>query len=292
MDTIVTMTCMDTLKDLEEKRELFNSLTYRERKISDRQQIEQTGMTVNDFYLMMKDNIEGETPTKVDIDDVIEEGLDLVNRYNKTKFNANLINRQIDRYENELRKIKKSNAPTFRGLGSIIKCKGNKELSKQEYIYQLENNIAYLKTIKRLNQKENTTFDKVMIAQFDSVAKMKLDIDDKLEVVDAIIENCEDIIIAYDISISYMYGDESKMEEGFKKLSKVTLNRLASYILGPISSVLDYMLQRSTNQIMIKLRQSTNPKDDMIKYRDKMDNTLEILKEKRKVLEKKKRELG
>lgn len=288
MDTIVTMTCMDTLKDLEEKRELFNSLTYRERKISDRQQIEQTGMTVNDFYLMMKDNIEGETPTKVNIDDVIEEGLDLVNRYNKTKFNANLINRQIDRYENELRKIKKSNAPTFRGLGSIIKCKGNKELSKQEYIYQLENNIAYLKTIKRLNQKENTTFDKVMIAQFDSVAKMKLDIDDKLEVVDAIIENCEDIIIAYDISISYMYGDESKMEEGFKKLSKVTLNRLASYILGPISSVLDYMLQRSTNQIMIKLRQSTNPKDDMIKYRDKMDNTLEILKEKRKVLEKRK----
>lgn len=292
MDTIVTMTCMDTLKDLEEKRELFNSLTYRERKISDRQQIEQTGMTVNDFYLMMKDNIEGETPTKVNIDDVIEEGLDLVNRYNKTKFNANLINRQIDRYENELRKIKKSNAPTFRGLGSIIKCKGNKELSKQEYIYQLENNIAYLKTIKRLNQKENTTFDKVMIAQFDSVAKMKLDIDDKLEVVDAIIENCEDIIIAYDISISYMYGDESKMEEGFKKLSKVTLNKLASYILGPISSVLDYMLQRSTNQIMIKLRQSTNPKDDMIKYRDKMDNTLEILKEKRKVLEKRKRELG
>lgn len=292
MDTIVTMTCMDTLKDLEEKRELFNSLTYRERKISDRQQIEQTGMTVNDFYLMMKDNIEGETPTKVDIDDVIEEGLDLVNRYNKTKFNANLINRQIDRYENELRKIKKSNTPTLRGLGSIIKCKGNKELSKQEYIYQLENNIAYLKTIKRLNQKENTTFDKVMIAQFDSVAKMKLDIDDKLEVVDAIIENCEDIIIAYDISISYMYGDESKMEEGFKKLSKVTLNRLASYILGPISSVLDYMLQRSTNQIMIKLRQSTNPKDDMIKYRDKMDNTLEILKEKRKVLEKRKRELG
>lgn len=288
MDTIVTMTCMDTLKDLEEKRELFNSLTYRERKISDRQQIEQTGMTVNDFYLMMKDNIEGETPTKVNIDDVIEEGLDLVNRYNKTKFNANLINRQIDRYENELRKIKKSNAPTFRGLGSIIKCKGNKELSKQEYIYQLENNIAYLKTIKRLNQKENTTFDKVMIAQFDSVAKMKLDIDDKLEVVDAIIENCEDIIIAYDISISYMYGDESKMEEGFKKLSKVTLNKLASYILGPISSVLDYMLQRSTNQIMIKLRQSTNPKDDMIKYRDKMDNTLEILKEKRKVLEKRK----
>ena len=288
MDTIVTMTCMDTLKDLEEKRELFNSLTYRERKISDRQQIEQTGMTVNDFYLMMKDNIEGETPTKVDIDDIIEEGLDLVNRYNKTKFNANLINRQIDRYENELRKIKKSNAPTFRGLGSIIKCKGNKELSKQEYIYQLENNIAYLKTIKRLNQKENTTFDKVMIAQFDSVAKMKLDIDDKLEVVDAIIENCEDIIIAYDISISYMYGDESKMEEGFKKLSKVTLNRLASYILGPVSSVLDYMLQRSTNQIMIKLRQSTNPKDDMIKYRDKMDNTLEILKEKRKVLEKRK----
>lgn len=288
MDTIVTMTCMDTLKDLEEKRELFNSLTYRERKISDRQQIEQTGMTVNDFYLMMKDNIEGETPTKVDIDDVIEEGLDLVNRYNKTKFNANLINRQIDRYENELRKIKKSNAPTFRGLGSIIKCKGNKKLSKQEYIYQLENNIAYLKTIKRLNQKENTTFDKVMVAQFDSVAKMKLDIDDKLEVVDAIIENCEDIIIAYDISISYMYGDESKMEEGFKKLSKVTLNRLASYILGPISSVLDYILQRSTNQIMIKLRQSTNPKDDMIKYRDKMDNTLEILKEKRKVLEKRK----
>ena len=35
---------------------------------------------------------------------------------------------------------------------------------------------------------------------------------------------------------------------------------------------------------MMRLRQSANPKDEMIKYREKMENTLEILKEKRKVL--------
>lgn len=284
MDTVVTMTCMDTLKDLEEKRELFNSLTYRERRISDRHQIEQTGMTVNDFYLMMKDNIEGETPTKVDIDDIVEEGLDLVNRYNKTKFNANIIDRQIDRYENELRKVNNSKLLTFKKLGCIIKCKGNKDLTKEEYIYQLKDSIAYLKTIKKLNQKENTTYDQIMVMQFNTIVKMKLDLDDKLKVADAIIENCQDIITAYDVSISYMYGDKSKIEEGFKKLSKVTLNRITSYILGPVTGVLDYMLQRSTNKIMMRLRQSANPKDEMIKYREKMENTLEILKEKRKVL--------
>ena len=92
--------------------------------------------------------------------------------------------------------------------------------------------------------------------------------------------------MAYDISISYMYDDESKIEEGLKKLSKVTLNRITSFVLGPASSILDYILRRSTNNIMMKLRQSGNPKDEMIKYRDKMENTLDILKEKKKSIEK------
>lgn len=278
MDTIVTMNFMDSLRELEDKKDLFNSLTYRERKISDTKQLELTGMCVNDFYLYMKDSI----------NNVLTEDSDLRNRYNKTKFNSNLIDRQIDKYTGELNKVKNLDRLTFKGLPTIIKTNGKKELAKQEYIYQLEDNISYLKTIKKLNERETTTFDNVMITQANSIIKMRISNETKIEVIDAIIENCEDIITAYDISISYMYGDESKIEEGFKKLSKVTLNRIAGYIIGPASFVLDYILQRSTNNIMMKLRQSTSPKDDMTKYRDKMENTLILLKEKKKSIEKRK----
>lgn len=278
MDTIVTMDFMDSLRELEDKKDLFNSLTYRERKISDTKQLELTGMCVNDFYLYMKDSI----------NNVLTEDFDLRNRYNKTKFNSNIIDRQIDKYTNELNKVKNLDKLTFKGLPTIIKTKGKKELAKQEYIYQLEDTISYLKTIKKLNERETTTFDNVMIAQANSIIKMRISNETKLEVINAIIENCEDIIMAYDVSISYMYGDESKMEEGLKKLSKVTLNRITSYILGPASSILDYILRRSTNNIMMKLRQSGNPKDEMIKYRDRMENTLIILKEKKKSIEKRK----
>lgn len=278
MDTIVTMDFMDSLRELEDKKDLFNSLTYRERKISDTKQLELTGMCVNDFYLYMKDSI----------NNVLTEDFDLRNRYNKTKFNSNIIDRQIDKYTNELNKVKNLDKLTFKGLPTIIKTKGKKELAKQEYIYQLEDNISYLKTIKKLNERETTTFDNVMIAQANSIIKMRISNETKLEVINAIIENCEDIIMTYDVSISYMYGDESKMEEGLKKLSKVTLNRITSYILGPVSSILDYILRRSTNNIMMKLRQSGNPKDEMIKYRDRMENTLIILKEKKKSIEKRK----
>ena len=278
MDTIVTMDFMDSLRELEDKKDLFNSLTYRERKISDTKQLELTGMCVNDFYLYMKDSI----------NNVLTEDFDLRNRYNKTKFNSNIIDRQIDKYTNELNKVKNLDKLTFKGLPTIIKTKGKKELAKQEYIYQLEDNISYLKTIKKLNERETTTFDNVMIAQANSIIKMRISNETKLEIINAIIENCEDIIMAYDVSISYMYGDESKMEEGLKKLSKVTLNRITSFILGPASSILDYILRRSTNNIMMKLRQSGNPKDEMIKYRDRMENTLIILKEKKKSIEKRK----
>ena len=278
MDTIVTMDFMDSLRELEDKKDLFNSLTYRERKISDTKQLELTGMCFNDFYLYMKDSI----------NNVLTEDFDLRNRYNKTKFNSNIIDRQIDKYTNELNKVKNLDKLTFKGLPTIIKTKGKKELAKQEYIYQLEDTISYLKTIKKLNERETTTFDNVMIAQANSIIKMRISNETKLEVINAIIENCEDIIMAYDVSISYMYGDESKMEEGLKKLSKVTLNRITSYILGPASSILDYILRRSTNNIMMKLRQSGNPKDEMIKYRDRMENTLIILKEKKKSIEKRK----
>ena len=82
-----------------------------------------------------------------------------------------------------------------------------------------------------------------------------------------------------------MYGEDSNIETGLKKLSNITINKIGSMIVGPISNILDYTIRRSTNSMMVKLRSSTNPKEDMIKYRDKMENTLIVLKEKRKVIE-------
>lgn len=287
MDTFVTMTQFDSMKEIEDKKNLFNSLTYRERKISDTRQIELTGMNVSDFYEFMKDTYIDSNPVKTSIDDVLNESLtdDLRNKYNKTKLNNAIIDRLIDKYQGELNKVRNLDKTDFKAIFSVIKFKGDKKLSKENYIYLLEDNISYLKTLKQINQKENTTVDSIMIKQFDSLCRMRMDKEDKLEVADAIIKNCEEIIMAYDISISYMYGEDSNIETGLKKLSNITINKIGYMIIGPISNILDYTIKRSTNSMMVKLRSSTNPKEDMIKYRDKMENTLIVLKEKRKVIE-------
>lgn len=285
MDTFVTITQFDSLKEIEDKKDLFNSLTYRERKISDTKQLELTGMNVNDFYEFMKNNYTGNDPVNTNVDDVLNED-SLINKYNKTKFHNTIIDKKIDYYEKELDKANNSDNTTFKALPSMIKYKGDKILSKKHYTYLLDDNIQYLRTLKKLNQNENTTIDKFIVQQANIIIRLHIDKEDKIKLLNALISDCENIIMSYDISISYMYGEKSKLETGIKKLGEIVVKNILGYVLGFVNGIVSYIVKRSNNRMMIKIRSSTNPKDEMIKYRDTMENTLEILKTKKNLLEK------
>ena len=262
MDKLVVIKYTNSLEELDKQRDEYNSLTYREKKLSDMEQVKQTGLYNADVYNLIKNNIDVNTKVDVSVRDPelnkINEDFDIENMFNKSKFNNNKIEKEIN------------------------KCK--KQLEKDKNNIKVINKLEYLECIKKINKKDNTTIDRIYIMQVDTISKLKADKKEKIKYVNDIIKDLKQIIMNYDIAISYMYK-EDKIEDGIKKATEVVCNTTMSYIVGPMYSIIQYALQRSNSRLMVKLKSSIKPQDDIKKEKDKLENTLEVINTKKKAIE-------
>lgn len=263
MDKIVTIQYTNSLEELEKQKDEYNKLTYREKKFSDMEQEKLTGLYNNDVYNLIKANIlskDKEEEVQLDNpDSAITEGLDLHNMYNKSKYNANKIDREI--------KL----------------C--NKILEKNKDNIKVQNKLEYLKCIKEINKNDNTTLDRVYLLQVNAICKAKISNKEKKKYIDIIIKDMKKVIMNYDIAISYMYK-EDKVEDGIKKATEFVFSNILGTVVGPVYNVVSYCIKRNNSKLMIKLRSSTKPKEDVVKEKDKLENTLKVIQLKKNQLNK------
>lgn len=263
MDKLVVIKYTNSLEELDKQRDEYNSLTYREKKLSDMEQVKQTGLYNADVYNLIKNNIDVNTKVDVSVRDPelnkINEDFDIENMYNKSKFNSNRIEKEIS------------------------KCK--KELQKNKDNPKIQNRLEYLECIKKINNKDNTGIDRIYLLQFYSICKLKIDKKEKLKYINNMIKDLNQIILNYDIAISYMYKKD-KIEDGIKKITEVVCNTTISNLIGPSFNIIQYAIKRNNTRFMIKLKSSISPQNDIIKEKEKLENTLEIIKTKKKAIEK------
>ena len=261
MDKIVTIKYTTDLEELEKQKEEYNKLTYREKKFSDMKQEEISGMYNNDMYKLLKANISLKDNPDISInDESLNEkvDLDIQNMYNKSKYNNNKIDREIR------------------------KC--IKKLEKNKDDKDTKNKLEYLKCIKDINKNDNTTLDRIYILEVNTICKLNIEKNEKIKHINTIISDIKKIIMNYDIAISYMYK-EDKVEDGIKKATELVCTNVLGYLIGPIFNILVYAIKRNNTKLMVKLKSSVKPKDDLVKEKDKLENTLKIIELKKKQLE-------
>lgn len=261
MDKIVTIKYTTDLEELEKQKEEYNRLTYREKKFSDMKQEEISGMYNNDMYKLLKANISLKDKPDISVnDESLNEkvDLDIQNMYNKSKYNNNKIDREIR------------------------KCIRKLEKNKDDKI--TKNKLEYLKCIKDINKNDNTTLDRIYILEVNTICKLNIEKKEKIKYINTIISDIKKIIMNYDIAISYMYK-EDKVEDGIKKATELVCTNVLGYLIGPIFNILIYAIKRNNTKLMVKLKSSVKPKDELIKEKDKLENTLKIIELKKKQLE-------
>ena len=259
MDKTVVIQYTNSLEDLEKQKDEYNRLTYREKKFSDMEQMKLTGLYNNDIYNIIKNSLSIQDKIEVPIhDETLEESIDLENMYNKSKYNTRIIEKQID------------------------KC--FKKLEKNPDDIDTKNRLEYLQTIKIINMNDNTHIDRIYIYQVNTLCKMKLSKKEKIKSIDIFLKDISKTIMNYDIAISYM-SDENKVEEGIKKATELICTNALGTIIGPAFTILNFCVQRNNTKLAIKLKQSTKPKEDLIKEKDKLENTKKLIELKRKQIE-------
>ena len=261
MDKTVVIQYTNSLEDLEKQKDEYNKLTYREKKFSDMKQEEISGMYNSDMYELIKSNILLKDKTDISINDKSlneKVDLDLENIYNKSKYNNNHIDKEIR------------------------KC--TKKLEKNKDDKNTKNRLEYLKCIKDINKNDTTTLDRIYILEVNAICKLNLDKKEKIKYINIIISDIKKIIMNYDIAISYMYK-ENKIEDGIKKAGELVCTNILGNIIGPAFNIISFAIKRNNTRLMVNLKSSVKPKDDLVKEKDKLENTLKVIELKKKQLE-------
>lgn len=282
MDNIVTISYTDNLDDLDKQLGAFQSLTYREKKLSDMKQMELTGMYNTDYYNLLRSLILSKS--QVDEKDPRDPSLNInesVDTYlMKTKMYKKIIEKEIYRTEKNIEAIKDNKKIAPYKIYKRIKYKDDTKF----IMYSYKDYLSYLKAIYGILKNENCSIDREYLVLSDTILDLHVDKQDKLDTIDILISELKSTIKDYDIAISYV--NSNKIEDAVKTINKITLDKIVSSLLGPTNIIISYIAKRFHTASSYKLRSKTLPKKYLEEERDKLSNTLKILEGKKKIIEK------